>query len=186
MRDESSAFEWIAGLAQNALGTLDLPVLARLHSEWMKDDIAAAQRWNAFLLAARETEELRMEDRHMGESLRKILAELRLPFATTLQAHRYGYAAMFALACARWTVAVPDTLQAYAWAWTENQVLAAIKLVPLGQTAGQRMLDKLIPQLTEICAAAVRLEDGDIGVCAVMQGMASARHELQYTRLFRS
>jgi urease accessory protein len=98
----------------------------------------------------------------------------------------FGYAAMFALACARWSVPVPQMLQAYAWTWAENQVLAAIKLVPLGQTAGQRILDRLIPHLTGVCAAAVCLDDDDLGVCTVMQGMASARHELQYTRLFRS
>lgn len=191
VRDERSALEWIAGLAENALGTLDLPVLARLHAAWTADDLAAVHRWNAFLIAARETEELRAEDRHTGEALWKILVELRV-FDRAVQnqagpkQQSFGYASMFAVACSRWCVPAPEMLQAFAWAWAENQVLAAIKLVPLGQTAGQRMLDRLIPHLTSICGAALRVDDGDLGVCAVMQGMASARHELQYTRLFRS
>lgn len=184
VRDERSAFEWIAGLAENALGTLDLPVLARLQAAWLSDNMAAVHRWNAFLLAARETEELRAEDRHTGDALRKILAGLD---TLDLPAHSgFGYAAMFALACTRWSVQESDMVQAYAWAWAENQVLAAIKLVPLGQTAGQRMLTALIPRLTDISNAALRLDDDSLGVCAVMHGMASARHELQYTRLFRS
>lgn len=186
VRDERGTLEWIAGLAKNALGTLDLPVLARLHAAWTADDLAAVRRWNAFLIAARETEELRAEDRHTGDALRKILVELRVLDQSSPRVPGFGYASMFALACARWSVAAPQMLQAYAWAWAENQVLAAIKLVPLGQTAGQRILDRLIPHLTGICSAAACLDDGDLGVCAVMQGMASARHEMQYTRLFRS
>ena len=195
-RDERSALEWITGLAENSLGTLDLPVLVRLHAAWLGDNIAAAHRWNAFLIAARETEELRAEDRHTGDALRKILAELGLfqqrdgrvseSALGSGDSAGFTYAAMFALACARWSVPVPQMLQAYAWAWAENQVLAAIKLVPLGQTAGQRMLHALIPRLTAVAAAADVVTDDDIGVCAVMQGMASVRHELQYTRLFRS
>lgn len=193
VRDERGALEWIAGLAKHALGTLDLPVLARLYAAWIADDLAAVRHWNAFLIAARETEELRAEDRHTGEALRKILVELGVTdsdessvgqFSARLQG--FGYASMFALACARWSVPTSQMLQAYAWAWAENQVLAAIKLVPLGQTAGQRILDRLIPHLAGICSAAIGLEDDDLGVCAVMQGMASAHHESQYTRLFRS
>lgn len=188
IRDERGALEWIAGLSTHALGTLDLPVLARLHAAWTADDLAAVRRWNAFLIAARETEELRAEDRHTGDALRKILVELGVTDSgkSPARLQGFGYASMFALACARWSVPVPQMLQAYAWAWAENQVLAAIKLVPLGQTAGQRILDRLIPHLAGICSAAVGLEDDDLGVCAVMQGMASAHHELQYTRLFRS
>lgn len=204
VRDEATALDWIAGLAQHALGTLDLPVLARLHAAWASADRQAVAHWNAFLLAARETEELRAEDRHMGEALQKILRELAaaddLPAGTLLDwstdlapglspdlsPGRFGYAAMFSLACVRWTVPVAEAVQAYSWTWAENQVLAAIKLVPLGQTAGQRILHVLIPRLATIAAAALALEDEDLGVCAVLQGMASAWHESQYTRLFRS
>lgn len=185
VRDEPTALEWIGGLAQHALGTLDLPVVARLHAAWSEGDVATVRRWNAFLIAARETEELRAEDRHTGHALQKILLELEAG-AAPAGSDRFGYAAMFALACSRWRVPAPDTLQAYAWTWAENQVLAAIKLVPLGQTAGQRMLHALIPRLTAICTNAASLDDEDLGVCAVMHGMASARHESQYTRLFRS
>ena len=79
-----------------------------------------------------------------------------------------------------------ETLQAYAWALAENQVLAAVKLVPLGQTAGQRILHALIPMLALLSESALSVDDDCLGVCAVMHGIGSARHETQYTRLFRS
>jgi urease accessory protein len=97
-----------------------------------------------------------------------------------------GYTEMFSVACTHWNIADSEAVQAYAWAWAENQVLAAVKLVPLGQSAGQRMLHSLVPLLEKIAMQAFDIDDEDIGACAVMQGLASARHETQYTRLFKS
>jgi urease accessory protein len=77
-------------------------------------------------------------------------------------------------------------LEAYAWAWTENQVLAAVKLVPLGQSAGQRILHALHDRLAAYANRALDLMDSDIGVSTAMSAVASGRHEVQYTRLFRS
>jgi urease accessory protein len=187
VRDEATALQWIAGLARNAFGTLDLPVLARLHDGWHQHDLESVRRWDALLIASRETAELRAEDRHMGGALLRILLDLKVispedVARTPIQ----GYAAAFALACVRYEVGKDHALQAFAWAWAENQVLAAVKLVPLGQSAGQRILDALIPCLTQAATAALTLKDEEIGGCAVMQGIASARHESQYTRLFRS
>lgn len=184
--DEASALAWIAGLASGAVATLDLPVLARLHAAWSRGDDAAVAAWNAQLIAMRETAESRAEDLHMGSALSKVLVDLDVPLPAFLNTDTATYATLFALACSRWEVAVGDTLQAYAWAWAETQVLAAVKLVPLGQRAGQRMLHRLIPILFDGAARAMTRTDEDIGVSGVMQVFASARHETQYTRLFRS
>jgi urease accessory protein len=185
--DESNALEWITGVARHAIGTLDLPVLLRMHRAASAGDDARLQRWGRFLLAARETEELRAEDRHMGSALARILRELgaKVPSPGDQRAAP-GYAEMFAVACVHWTVPEHEALQAYAWTWAENQVLAAVKLVPLGQSAGQRILHALVPLLEQIATQAFDIDDEDIGACAVMQGLASARHETQYTRLFKS
>ncbi len=78
VRDERSALEWIGGIAQASLATLDLPVLYRLHAAWVLDDHVSVLRWNAFLIACRETAELRLEDRHLGALLLRVLAELEL------------------------------------------------------------------------------------------------------------
>jgi urease accessory protein len=77
-------------------------------------------------------------------------------------------------------------LEAYAWAWADNQVLAAVTLIPLGQSAGQRMLHALHDRLAEYAARAFDLMDSDIGISTALSTVASGRHEVQYTRLFRS
>lgn len=184
VKDEPGALEWIGGVARHAIGALDLPVLVRLHRAGSVGDHQSLQRWNRFLLATRETEELRAEDRHMGAALARILKEL----AAVSNEHQtqLGYAAMFAVACVRWHIPEDEALQAYAWTWAENQVLAAVKLVPLGQSAGQRILHSLVPLLEQLATRALDIADDDIGACAILQGLASARHESQYTRLFRS
>lgn len=191
VHDEVSALEWIDGIAQASLGTLDLPVLHRLHAAWLQDDHAAVLRWNAFLIASRETSELRMEDRHLGASLLRVLAELELTtelFPARASNDRVGvaYASAFAFACARWKVTPLHTVQTYAWTWIETQTLVAVKLVPLGQSAGQRMLHALNARLGALTTRAIDFIDSDIGVSTFMQSVASGRHETQYTRLFRS
>jgi urease accessory protein len=123
----------------------------------------------------------------MGTALSKVLHDLELPaMPADLDGEVLGYATVFARACACWGISAAKTLQAYAWAWAETQVLAAIKLVPLGQRSGQRILHVLIPSLAASVERALVLSDEEIGIRGVMQAFASARHETQYTRLFRS
>jgi len=74
----------------------------------------------------------------------------------------------------------------YAWAWVENQVLAAVKLVPLGQSAAQRMLHALCARIPLLVERALKLADSDIGISAALSAVASGRHETQYSRLFKS
>lgn len=148
-------------------------------------DTDALQRWNDLLIASRETMELRAEDLHLGSALAKVLTEHDLQFAST-RIERPSYATVFAFACHRWGVAREDAMSAYVWTWSENQVLAAVKLVPLGQSAGQRIVHRLASTIAEVVAAALSLGDDDIGVCSLMRGVSSALHEIQYSRLFRS
>jgi urease accessory protein len=190
VHDEASARDWIGGVAAASLGTLDLPVLHRLHAAWKGGDDAGVWRWNAFLIASRETQELRAEDRHMGSALLRVLAEfgLRAPSFTANPPGQAGvaYATAFSFACVQWRIGVCDAAQALAWAWLENQVLAAVKLVPLGQSAGQRILHTVSTPLTALCERSADLPDSDIGISTAASAIASGRHESQYTRLFRS
>jgi urease accessory protein len=189
--DEASALEWIGGIAEGGVGTLDLPVLERLQTAWAAGDVEAVMRWNVFLIACRETEELRAEDRHLGAALLRVLSELDL--ATTLfqlnasKTHPgVAHATAFAFACSRWKVDREAALQTYAWTWIENQVLAAVKLVPLGQSAAQRMLHALSSRISPLVERAHKLTDSDIGISTALSAVASGRHETQYSRLFRS
>ena len=187
VRDESSALGWISGLLGASIGTLDVPVLRRLHVAWSANDAEAIDRWSRFLIASRETSELRAEDRHLGRSLAKVLADAGVPNASEWQKRTDAtFATTFALGCVHWHVGADQCAWGYLWTWAENQVLAAVKAVPLGQSAGQRMLDALIAQIPQVARDASALEDEHIGSAAPMHLIASAAHETQYTRLFRS
>jgi urease accessory protein len=187
VNDETSAGDWIAGLMRHAVGTLDIPVLFRLHAAWCREDLPAVSYWSRRLIAARDGAELRAEDRHMGQALAKVLRTLDIAESPNWTANAdTSLAAMFALAASRWDIGADDAALGYLWAWCENQVLAAVKLIPLGQSAGQRLLDRLLREIPAVTAIAAQFEDEDIGIAAPMQGIASARHETQYTRLFRS
>ena len=184
--DEPATGDWILGLARESLGTLDLPILLRLHAAWSAEDMAGVTQWNQRLLASRETAELRAEERHMGQALAKVLLALRREAARRWLQQDACYATLFALAAVGGHISPLHCCQAYLWAWGENQVLAALKVLPLGQTAGQRILDRLLVEIPAICDHAADLDDEDIGVSTPRHAMASAWHETQYSRLFRS
>jgi len=191
VKDEASALEWIGGIADASLGTLDLPVLLRLQDAWVQGEVSAILQWNSFLIASRETEELRAEDRHLGAAMLRVLTEMELStdlFSTNAAKSVMGvsHATAFAFACARWNIEPRAALQTFAWAWIENQVLAAVKLVPLGQSAAQRMLHRLIARIPPLVEQAHKLTDSDVGVSTALNAVASGRHETQYSRLFRS
>ncbi|MGQ3058094.1 MAG: urease accessory protein UreF [Nevskia sp.] len=187
VHDAASSGEWIAGLAEHAIGTLDLPLLLRLHAAWTDRSPARARRLSARLIAARETAELRAEDRHLGTALARVLVEHGINEAKAwIGQPEASHAALFALAAVRWDIGATDAATGYLWSWCENQVLAAIKLVPLGQNAGQRLIGRLIQRIPDIVDSAAAIDDDDIGIASPMQGIASARHETQYSRLFRS
>ena len=186
VHDEATTLEWLQGLSAAGIGTLDLPILLRLHAAWSSDDQSAVRRWNAQLIAARESAELRAEERHLGAALARVLVELAISEAGDWQQAAPAFATLFSLAAVRWRIEAGDTLRGYLWAWSENQVLAAVKLVPLGQSAGQRLLHRLTAAMPAIVERAQALEDDAMGVGTVSQALASALHESQYTRLFRS
>lgn len=192
VRDEASALQWIAGVAGASLATLDLPLLVRLYDAWSQEAGSDVSRWSAHLIASRETQELRAEDRHLGMALAKLLGEFELSAQRQrmldglLSERTCAHASAFALAAVHWAIGRSDALTAYAWAWAENQTLAAVKLVPLGQTAGQRILHRVAGQIPQWIDRAVATADEDIAIATVSQSVGSALHETQYSRLFRS
>lgn len=185
--NENGALAWIGGLADDALGTLDLPLLLALHAAFLTGDAAEARRLSRRLIAARETSELRAEDRHLGSALARVLVGHGVTEAQAwIGSPDATHATLFALAAARWDIAAADAATGYLWSWCENQVLAAVKLVPLGQTAGQRLIGALSARIPAIVEHAALIEPDETGVATPMHGIASCRHEDQYSRLFRS
>ncbi|EED32937.1 urease accessory protein UreF [gamma proteobacterium NOR5-3] len=170
----------LLGVAQ-----LDLPILLRALRALATADSASLNHWNNQLLASRETSELLLEDQQVGTALLRLLTSLETAGLPTLK-RKPAYAVAFAIACDRWGIEAQAALQGYAYSWLENQVTAATKLVPLGQTAAQKMLFQLLAQIPEACAHAMTVEDSQVGLSLPGLAMASSRHERQHTRLFRS
>jgi len=185
--DETSAKNWILSILSHALSNVDVPVVARLYNAWLQSDTSEVQYWNQFLIACRESHELQLEDQQLGRALARLLTDLDIEEANFWKNNpASSFATLFTLAASQWKIPLRETINGYLWAWTENQVAAAIKLVPIGQTAGQKILScatALIPQLVE---QGLALSDDDIGFATPGLAVASAHHETQYSRLFRS
>jgi urease accessory protein len=92
----------------------------------------------------------------------------------------------FAFAAALWGIDPRDAALGYVWSWLENLVLAAVKLVPLGQTQGQEVIARLILDIPALVERALKLEEEEIGASSPALAIASSAHETQYTRLYRS
>lgn len=186
--DAATAGDWIGAVLRRSIARVDLPVLARLYAAWERNDDAATEYWSGLLISCRESAELRVEDRQTGLALQRLLAALGLAGAGDAMpaARSVTWAALFGLAALRLGVGKRETLLGYAWSWLENQVLCAVKLVPLGQVAGQQLLLNLAEEIPSAVDRALRLEDGQIGGGVFALSLASSRHEMQYSRLFRS
>ncbi len=183
---ENSLRDWLESLIDSALGQLEIPVLARLYAAAEADDADALEYWVDYLLAYRESRELRDEEGQRGRALATLLHKLRIPgverYRPILQRSQ---SAGFALVAQRWQIPLTQTAQGFAWAWLEGLVLAGVKLVPLGQSAGQRLLVQLGERASAAAMQGLTLDEA-IGASAPALAIASSRHETQYTRLFRS
>lgn len=187
VRDEATAADWILGLLRCGAGALDAPVLLRLHRAWSIRAEPAIERWNGFLHASRGAIELQREDAHLGGALARLLASLGVAGAELwLSRPTVTYANMFALAAAAWKISEKNAVFGYLFAWAENQIMSASRLVPLGQTESQRILARAIGAIPAVFERASSLGDDEIGWLSTGQAIASALHETQYTRLCRS
>jgi urease accessory protein len=187
IRDEAGAGEWIGGILERGPARVDVPLLVRLYDAWAAGDGAAVERWSRTLRACRETSELRAEDRQTGQALARLLESLGSERAGNWTRHPAATLATgFALAAVEWHIPKEQAALGYLWSGLENQVLCAVKLVPLGQAAGQRLLRDLAARIPEWASRASHLADADIGGGAFGLALASSRHETQYSRLFRS
>ena len=191
IRDEASAGRWIADLLDHGIGQFEAPLLVALMSAWSANDLAEVDCLNAEFLASRESAELRAETAQMGFSLRRLLRDLRndslAGVAQAVEAWpEVAFPTVWAGIAAAWQIDRDAALTAYLWSWAENQVMAALKAVPLGQAAGQRLLADLGARIP---AAAVNSENRQKSTWSNFTpgfAIACARHETQYSRLFRS
>lgn len=190
VHDADSAQNWINDALALYLARFELPLLWRLSLAWETDDEAALTYWNNYFCAGRETAESRAETLQMGYSLVRLLKELDGFNADIMRQLTRITPATFPLAyaCATsvWRIPVTAGVQAYAWSWAENQVSAAMKTIPLGQVAGQRMLLTLGARIPATVQMAGELADDELSNFAPALTLAGCQHETQYSRLFRS
>ena len=185
--DEASALGWLEGVLDEGLAQLDLPVLARLHRGHATGDASSLRRWSEYLLASRESHERRLEDEQLGRALARLLADRGVSEASPpLEDETRPHAALFALAAVSFGIPLRETLLGFAFSWAESQVGALSRLVPLGQLAAQRVLAAIGAKIPHAVASAEVLSDAELGSCMPGLALASALHETQYCRLFKS
>lgn len=187
VHDRQTLEDWLASLLANSIATLDLPILLRLQLAFSDNDFDSVEHWSQYLLACRETLELRTEERQRGAALAKLLPSLEVDIPAGLEKAVAGsQVAGMALAASHWGIPAEKTCAGYAWSVLESAVTAGVKLVPLGQTHGQQLVKTLAENIPAAIAHAATIHDDDIGSSTPAQAIASSRHETQYTRLFRS
>jgi urease accessory protein len=184
--DAASARRWIGDVLEHSVARMEAPVFLRLARAWALGDDEGAWRWNAEFVATRETAELRAETLQMGHSLARLARELGVRSTERLARDELAYPAAFAFVSTDWGIDAREALEAYLYAWVENQVLAAVKCVPLGQSEGQRAILDLAARIPGVVEAAEAMGDEALGSFAPALAIHSTRHESQYTRIFRS
>ncbi len=188
VHDPASTEAWIGDVLTLYLARFELPILWRMQRVWANGK--APTDWNDRFRAGRDTAESLAETLQMGGSLVSLLNDLREFPAEALArlkaAAPVTFPLAYAFAAAHWAIPAEAALQAYAWSWAENQVAAAMKAVPIGQVAGQRILAAISACMPSVVACAAALPDDDISNFAPGLTLAAIRHETQYSRLFRS
>ena len=188
--DLASVNAWIADALHIYHANFELPVLHRMYQAWASEDMNAVREWDDFYQAGRDTSESLAETRQMGYSLCRLLNDLdSMPvnFMTNVNTlQQPAFSTIYAGVAHSWGIRANDVLHGFAWGWLENQVSAAMKAVPLGQVAGQKILLALGQDLPALVKQATTLEDDEISNFNPLLTIAGCQHETQYSRLFRS
>lgn len=187
--DEASTLRWISNVLRFSIYSFEVPVLLAMSDAWSAQEEANLKSLNEEFLATRESAELRAGTVQMGFSMRVLLQalpDLPVRIMETLRSmNEPGLPCVWSAAATAWAINPRDSAIAYVWSWAENQVLAAVKTLPMGQSAGQRIL----LALGQSIAANVemkRMAPDDRSNFAPALAILSAQHETQYSRLFRS
>lgn len=193
VRNADDAQHWIGDNLCHVQAHAEAPLWLLLHRCWLAQDWDGVRDWNGWFHASRETAELRLETEQMGWSLARLIGQMSWGDAR-LRAQLETLSPVclptaFAAACVALDIDEREGLAAYCFNWVENQVAAALKAVPLGQVAGQHILlamhDKVLATVDEAVRRA-QAEPPELSTFSPMLGLLSARHETQYSRLFRS
>jgi urease accessory protein len=180
--------DWIKYELRYGSIRIETAVMLRSYHSVCQRDLEALDKWNAWLSAARDTEELRQQSWQMGRSLLKLFIELQPQYSYIASAIESpcNYAVAFGLAAACWQIDDEVAAIGYLQSWTANIISAGVRLIPLGQTAGQQILINLHDIIIRVTQEILLLEDEELSSCSWGLALASMSHQTQYTRLFRS
>ena len=204
--NEAQAATWLRDQLMLSVARADLAVVARAVPAWQRHDLVRVRELNDWVGQTRETSELRLQTEQMGRSLVAWLHNRVPPAGADADDARLQQCAAlppaptwpiaFALAVAQCLPqpashadgepALREALLSFTFGWAENMVQAAIKAVPLGQSAGQRILQSLVDATPQAIDHALSLPDTQRQAFTPMLAILSAQHETQYSRLFRS
>ncbi len=179
---------WLQAELARGLVAIETAALAPLMVSWRQGDLASLVERDGWLAAQREAPELRAQQRQMGQSLLQLLSELGWPLSAADAAvvEALSWPAAFARAAVCLELAAPAVEEAYLYGWAANQISAAVRLVPLGATEGQRLQLQLAPLIARRAAALAAADPRQLWSGGVGAGLAQLRHAELYSRLFRS
>ncbi len=183
---EAKATEWLTDQLHLSFARGDLALVAQAIAAWRANDMARVRALNEWVMVTRESAEFFLQTEQMGRSF---VEWLKLHHADTAEVFANlpaTYPVAFAFAVSRTDATVHDGCLAFAFGWAENMIAAAVKAVPLGQSAGQRILGQLAHDIPTAVTRAMSLGDDERQAFAPLLAVLSARHETQYSRLFRS
>ena len=187
--DADSAKRWIGDVLEHVMTPGEAAILCRLYDARLREDSPCFQHWSDWYRTSRESRELRAETEQMGASLADLATNLDVLDPVSIAWMRGGpivLPAAFALTAFAMKIPRDAAIAGYIMSWLENQMLAAVKSIPLGQVAGQRLLFELASRIPQLVDRAAALPDDDVVSFAPGFALASMRHETQYSRLFRS
>ncbi len=184
VRDAATLQQWLEGELNWGSIRLDAAIVLRSYQENTLD------YWNQWLSAVRETEELRAQSHQMGYSLLRLIASLEpllhQRLLTSLKESQVNFAVIFGALAAHWQITPTEAILGYLHSWANNLVGAGLKLIPLGQTQGQKILISLQPTLIKTVQEILTIQDESMYSCSWGLSLASMAHSTLYTRLFRS
>jgi urease accessory protein len=179
---------WLTeSLATGSIG-IEAAILIRAHRAWTQGDQQNLIYWNHWLSATRETAELQQQNWQMGRSLLKLLQDLypQSDWSGWSMKENWNMAIVFALAAGLADIDEYTAVLGYLHSWASNLVSAGVKLIPLGQTAGQKLVLQLAEPIKINADRSLTLPDDQLFSCSWGLAIASMTHETQYSRLFRS
>ena len=196
IQDRITLQAWIERELRVGAIRVETAIMDRAYLAGLESNTERLQYWNQWLSAARETEELRQQSWQMGGSLTKLAIELTPEIqdlitaivggAVSQQYQPCNYAIAFGIIAQHWQIDRHTATAAYLHSWVTNSLGAGVKLIPLGQTAGQHILWELQAEIEALAQTIPCLADEDLYACSWGLSLASMQHETLYSRLFRS